>query len=138
MVERFQTDVLIIGAGVAGMAAALEAHRAGAEVELAWAGGGASTLAQGGMAAAVGKDDCPAAHAADTLAAGAGLSQPEVVNSIVSKGAGAVQWLSAQGVEWDREANGSLALAMEAAHSRPRVAHAGGDRSGHAITQALR
>jgi L-aspartate oxidase len=132
-----ETDVLVVGGGLAGMAAALEAAAAGARVLLAEAGEGASERAQGGIAAALGEDDSPRQHALDTLAAGAGLCDPRAVRLLTEEAPGAVAWLSQLGVPFDRR-EGGLALALEAAHSRPRVVHAGGDRSGSAITAALR
>ncbi|HXM55099.1 MAG TPA: FAD-dependent oxidoreductase, partial [Candidatus Dormibacteraeota bacterium] len=120
-------DVLVVGAGLAGMSAALEAAEAGASVLLAAAGGGSSGLAQGGIAAAIAPDDDPELHAADTLAAGAGLSDPAAAGLLAAEAAGAVAWLEASGVEFDREAGGGRALGLEAAHTRARVLHAGGD-----------
>jgi len=131
-------DVLVVGAGLAGMAAALEAAEAGASVLLAAAGGGSSGLAQGGIAAAVAPDDAPELHAADTLAAGAGLTDGAAAGLLTAEAAGAVAWLEACGAAFDREADGRPALGLEAAHSRARVLHAGGDASGAALVAALR
>jgi L-aspartate oxidase len=130
-------DVLVVGGGLAGMAAALAAAEAGASVLLAAAGGGSSGLAQGGIAAAVAADDGPELHAADTLAAGAGLGDPDAVGLLAAEAPGAVAWLEACGVAFDREPDGRPALGLEAAHSRPRVLHAGGDASGAALVAAL-
>lgn len=132
------TDVLVVGGGLAAIAAALEAAAAGASVLVASGGSGSSELAQGGVAAAVGPGDSLELHEADTLSAGSGLSDPATVRVLVSEAAGAVAWLQAQGVEFDRGPDGLPALALEAAHSRPRVLHAGGDGSGAAILSALR
>ena len=131
-------DVLVVGAGLAGMAAALEAARAGASVLLAAAGGGSSGLAQGGIAAAVAPDDAPELHGADTLAAGAGLGDAGAVGLLTAEAPGAVAWLEACGAAFDRETDGRPALGLEAAHSRARVLHAGGDASGAALVAALR
>ena len=131
-------DVLVVGEGLAGMAAALEAAEAGASVLLATAGGGSSGLAQGGIAAAVASDDAPELHAADTLAAGAGLTDGAAAGLLTAEAAGAVAWLEACGVVFDRESDGRRALGLEAAHSRARVLHAGGDASGAALVAALR
>jgi len=131
-------DVLVVGGGLAAMSAALEATAAGAEVLLVAAGGGSSELAQGGIAAAVAPDDAPELHARDTLAAGAGLCEPAVARLLTAHAPGAVAWLEACGVVFDREADGGPALGMEAAHSRARVLHAGGDASGAALVAALR
>jgi L-aspartate oxidase len=132
------SDVLVVGGGVAAMAAALEAAGAGADVLLVAAGGGSSELAQGGIAAAVGPDDAPELHARDTLAAGAGLTDPAVARLLTEEAPGAVAWLEACGVVFDRKAGGARALGLEAAHSRARVLHAGGDASGAALVEALR
>lgn len=132
------TDVLVVGAGLAGMAAALEAASAGARVTLVHAGSGSSERAQGGLAAAIGEGDAPRIHAADTLAAGAGLCAPGVVEALAGEAPGAIDWLEAQGVAFDLDAEGRPGLALEGAHTRPRIVHAEGDRSGAAIVTALR
>jgi L-aspartate oxidase len=132
------TDVLVVGSGLAAMAAALEAAEAGASVLLASAGGGSSELAQGGIAAAVAADDAPDLHAADTVAAGAGLCEPAVAGLLAAEAPGAVAWLEGCGVAVDRDGSGAPALGLEAAHSRARVLHAGGDASGAAIVAAVR
>ena len=106
-----ETDVLVVGGGLAGMAAALEAAAAGARVLLAEAGEGASERAQGGIAAALGEDDSPRQHALDTLAAGAGLCDPRAVRLLTEEAPGAVAWLSQLGVPFDRR-EGGLALAL--------------------------
>ena len=96
-----------------------------------------SMLAQGGIAAAVGADDTPALHAADTLAAGAGLCDPAIVGRVTADGPDAIARLSAFGVHFDRAADGALVLGLEAAHCRHRIVHARGDASGAAIMEAL-
>ena len=133
---------VIVGAGLAGVMAALSTTR---PCVLVCAGtregmhppAAASMLAQGGMAAAMGADDTPALHAADTLAAGAGLCDPQVVAAITASGPAAVTRLTGQGVAWDRHAEGSLQLGLEAAHGRRRIVHAGGDATGATIMRAL-
>jgi L-aspartate oxidase len=132
------TDLLVAGSGLAAMSAALEAAEAGAHVLLVAPGGGSSGLAQGGIAAAVADGDSPELHAADTLAAGAGLTDPAVARSVTGAAPGVVRWLEAQGVVFDRDASGGPALGLEAAHSRARVLHSGGDESGAALVAALR
>jgi L-aspartate oxidase len=131
-------DVLVIGTGLAGMAAAAEAASAGASVLLAAAGSGSSGLAQGGIAAAVAGDDSPERHAGDTLAAAAGLGDPAAVRLLTAAAPATVAWLEAMGVAFDREPGGAPSLGLEAAHSRARVLHAGGDASGAALVAALR
>jgi L-aspartate oxidase len=137
LAER-RVDVLVVGAGLAGMAAALEAAGAGASVLVATGEPGSSELAQGGIAAALGESDSPRDHAADTVAAGAGLCDPQVVGALAEEAPGTVTWLAAQGVLFDRDSEGRPSLALEAAHSRPRIVHAGGDGSGAAVAGALR
>jgi L-aspartate oxidase len=132
-----RADVLVVGGGLAAMAAALESAEAGADILLAWSGGGSSELAQGGIAAAVGPDDSPAQHAADTIAAGAGLNDQAAVGLLSEEAPQAVAWLERMGLAFDRDNAGRPALALEAAHSKPRVLHAGGDASGAAIVAAL-
>ena len=122
-----KTDVLVIGDGLAGSAAALEAARLGARVALVSAGPASSERAQGGIAAAVLPEDSPRLHALDTLAAGAGLCDPDAVAMLTSAGPQTVRWLESLGVRFDGGA------AREAAHSLPRVLHLGGDQSGHTL-----
>jgi L-aspartate oxidase len=98
----------------------------------------ATRWAQGGVAAVLGGDeDSTDLHLADTLAAGAGLCDEEAVRILVDEGPGRVQELIALGVEFDREATGSLSLAREGGHSRPRVVHAGGAATGAEVERAL-
>jgi L-aspartate oxidase len=120
-------DVLVIGDGLAGSAAALEAARLGARVALVSAGPASSERAQGGIAAAVLPEDSPRLHALDTLAAGGGLCDPDAVAMLTSAGPETVRWLESLGVRFDGGA------AREAAHSLPRVLHLGGDQSGHTL-----
>ncbi|HEV2036369.1 MAG TPA: FAD-binding protein [Candidatus Dormibacteraeota bacterium] len=118
---------MVIGDGLAGSAAALEAARLGARVALVSAGPASSERAQGGIAAAMLPEDSPRLHALDTLAAGAGLCDPDAVEMLTSAGPQTVRWLESLGVHFDGGA------AREAAHSRPRVLHLGGDQSGHTL-----
>ncbi|GCE89200.1 succinate dehydrogenase flavoprotein subunit [Komagataeibacter diospyri] len=133
---------LIIGGGLAGVMTALSTGRPCVlvcpgrldEIRPPLA---ASMLAQGGMAAAMGADDTPALHAADTLAAGAGLCDAMVVDNVTQAGPAAVERLTGLGVQWDRQADGSLQLGLEAAHGRRRIVHAGEDATGATIMRAL-
>jgi len=137
--------VLVIGGGIAGLTAALHAHEAGHRVEVVVKdalGDGATALAQGGIAGVYGVDadglaDTPAAHAADTLAAGAGLSDAAVVDVLVGEAPARIAELVARGVPFDRDPQGRLLRGLEAAHSAARIAHAGGDATGAAISAAL-
>lgn len=132
--------ILVVGAGVAGLTAALRADALGHDVELVVKGAlgdGCTALAQGGIAGAYGPGDSPALHALDTMQAGAGHGDPAAIAALVDDADQAVSDLVAHGVPFDRAADGSLLLAKEAAHTLPRIAHAGGDATGRAISDAL-
>jgi L-aspartate oxidase len=124
---RGQFDLLVIGDGLAGSSAALDAARLGTRVALVSAGPASSERAQGGIAAAMLPEDSPRLHALDTLAAGGGLCDPDAVAMLTSAGPQTVRWLESLGVRFDGGA------AREAAHSLPRVLHLGGDQSGHTL-----
>ncbi|MGC8627937.1 MAG: L-aspartate oxidase [Acidimicrobiales bacterium] len=129
-----EVDVLVVGSGVAGLTLALNlAGRLRVAVISKQANGGGSTqLAQGGIAAALGPDDSWELHAEDTVAAAAGLGDPEVAEVVTREAAEAVAALSRFGVTFDRGA-----LGREGGHSRARVAHARGDATGAEISRAL-
>ena len=130
---------VIIGAGLAGLTAAIELSPLPCIVLSAGAvSTGTSTgWAQGGVAAAVGPDDDPALHATDTIAAGAGLCDPEVVRAITAAAPEAIAWRSERGAEFDRAADGSLRLGLEGAHGRRRIVHAHGDRTGAELLETV-
>ncbi|MFT4225161.1 L-aspartate oxidase [Micropruina sp.] len=130
---------VIVGAGLAGLSCAIELAPARCLVLSAGAlSTGTSTgWAQGGVAAAVGPDDSPADHAADTLAAGAGLCDEAVVASITAAAPDAIEWLSSQGTRWDRNSDGTLRLGLEGAHGRRRIVHAGGDGTGAELLRTV-
>ncbi|PRB15219.1 L-aspartate oxidase [Microbacterium sp. MYb62] len=133
-------NVIVVGSGIAGLTAALHAHESGHEVTIVTKGtlgDGCTALAQGGVAGVYGPDDSAASHAADTLDAGAGLSDPDAVRTLVTDGALRIAELIARGVGFDRMADGSLQLGREAAHRHARIVHAGGDATGAAISAAL-
>lgn len=134
------THLLVVGSGVAGLTAALDADaREGVMVTLvtkARLESSATWFAQGGVAAVTSTDDTVASHVADTLAAGAGLSDDEAAEVLCGQGAEAVADLIARGVLFDVE-DGHLARGLEAAHSHQRILHAGGDATGQAIAAAL-
>jgi L-aspartate oxidase len=136
--ESLRTGVLVIGAGIAGLSFAL---RLPADTPMVIVTKGAlgesnTWYAQGGLAAAVGADDDPELHYLDTMAAGAGLCDPEAVRTLVDDGPSAVRWLVEHGTRFDFD-SGGFALGREAAHSRHRVLHAGGDATGAEIERAL-
>ena len=131
--------VLIVGAGLAGLSAALAAapRKALVLTDAGLSHGCSSAWAQGGMAAALSDGDSAEAHAADTIAAGAGLVDPALARLLTEEGPAAVRALAALGAPFDRTADGAFAQSLEAAHSRPRVARVKGDQAGAAIMQAV-
>jgi L-aspartate oxidase len=139
VVRTVTSDVLIVGAGVAGLSCALglAGRRVSVLTKRPLGEGGNSPWAQGGIAAAVGRDDSPALHAQDTIEAGAGLCAGDVVRALTSDAPGHVRRLQALGTRFDTTAAGDLALGREAAHSRSRILHARGDASGAEIVRAL-
>lgn len=133
------TRVLVVGGGIAGLWTAVRAAEAGCEVELVTKTElveGSTRYAQGGIAAALFPDDSADRHFADTIAAGAGLSDPEAVRVLCDEGPARVRDLIRFGVGFDRDDSG-LSRGLEAAHSRARIVHAGGDATGAAIEAAL-
>lgn len=138
---RFPRSVVVIGAGVAGLSAALSLAEWGLPVTVLTSGPAgmecSSDWAQGGLAAAVGATDSPDAHAYDTLRAGAGLSDPGPVHRVTHAAPEVVARLLALGVDLQRNPDGTLSLGLEGGHRARRVVHAGGDRTGHVITAAL-
>lgn len=131
--------VLIVGAGLAGLFLALKlAPRRAIVLSPAKLGQASSSAwAQGGMAVALAANDQPGLHAADTIAAGAGLVDPVVAKLLAEEGPARVRDLIALGVPFDRTPDGQLAQSLEAAHSRPRVVRVAGDLAGKAIMDAL-
>ena len=138
--ERLRHDgVVVVGAGLAGLSAALSAAPARVLVltDAPLSQGCSSAWAQGGVAAALGADDAPALHAADTVAAGAGLVVADVARLLAEDGPAAVHQLAALGAPFDRTPDGGFAQSLEAAHSRARVARVKGDQAGRAIMDAV-
>jgi len=131
--------VAIVGGGVAGLMTALRlAPRPVALVSKTPLGAEASTLwAQGGLAAALGADDSPELHAADTVAAGDGLCVAGIVERFTRAAPQAIEDLARLGVAFDRTRDGGFALGLEAAHRRRRIVHAGGDGTGRELMRAL-
>jgi L-aspartate oxidase len=132
---ELDADVVVVGSGAAGISAALAAAAHGRQVLLlskGEVGGGATPLAQGGMAAAIGPGDDQSLHSRDTLEAGAGLCDPAAVAALVAAAPGAIEQLAALGARLDR-----TGLGLEAGHSRHRIVHAGGDASGAEVHRVL-
>lgn len=137
---RTETDVVVVGSGVAGLSVALACHARGAAVTVvtkAVLDAGSTRWAQGGIAAALAENDTPRLHLDDTLTAGAGLCDPAAVALLVGDGPARVRELAARGTRFDRAAGGTFALTREGGHGRERVAHAGGDATGAEIERAL-
>ena len=136
-----ELDLLVLGSGVAGLSAAVQAAVSGVRVGVLTKGELAQTAtrwAQGGVAAALGGDpDSTDLHLADTLSAGAGLCDVDAVRVLVDEGPGRVQDLIALGAVFDLDAAGGLAFAREGGHSVARVVHAGGAATGAEIERAL-
>lgn len=130
---------VVIGAGLAGLMTALHLAPQPAVVITRGTLGEdiASAWAQGGVAAALGADDAPSLHAADTCAAGGELCDVQVVERITGKGRAAIADLERHGVKFDSNTDQQLALGLEAAHSRRRIVHTTSDGTGREIIRAL-
>jgi L-aspartate oxidase len=137
--EPAHFDVLVIGSGASGLAAAVSAEKAGARVAIATKGSLQScnsAKAQGGIQAAFGEDDSPEQHAQDVWKSSHETANMELVEILTSEAPSAIHWLEELGVEFTRE-NGGYRLARCGGASRKRLLQVG-DRTGHAITKALR
>ncbi len=143
-------DVLVLGSGVAGLSAAIEASTFGLRTAVLTKAAivhTATRYAQGGVAAALTDDDSPALHLDDTLMAGAGLCDVDAVRALVTEGPARVLELIGMGAVFDPAHHGEkgarapdgtlLGLAREGGHSLHRVLHAGGDATGMEIERAL-
>lgn len=138
---RFDFDVLVFGSGIAGLSYILELSAAQPTKKIALIT--KSTLkesnsyyAQGGIAAAYHPEDSVAAHVADTLAAGDALCNLDAVEAIIAQGAESIDYLRAQGVSFDQDADQQLMCGQEGGHSTRRIYHCG-DRTGAEIVNAL-
>jgi L-aspartate oxidase len=131
---------VIVGTGIAGLWTAWRLASEGISVHLVTKeslADSASSWAQGGIAVALGPGDSPGQHAADTLAASDGLADPEAVRILTSEGPDRIYELLAMGAVFDRGPDGKLGLGLEAAHTRARIIHSGGDRTGAALISCL-
>jgi len=136
--HRRTFDVLVLGGGIAGLTAAIGAARRWRVGLLTKSTFEETTtfLAQGGIAAALGKSDSPDLHFEDTMRAGAGLCDAEAVRVLVDEGPARVRELMEICPRFDR-VEGEIVLSREGAHSVPRVVHAGGDATGSEVSSAL-
>jgi L-aspartate oxidase len=138
--RSLQVDVAVLGAGAAGLYAALVAARVGARVALVSATALAQTAsywAQGGLAAALAADDSFELHLADTERAGRGLVRRSAAEILVREAPGCVRDLERLGVRFDADRFGHLALGLEGGHSVRRVVHAGGSATGRRLVRQL-
>jgi L-aspartate oxidase len=137
---QLQADVAVVGAGGAGLYAALSAAAEGADVVLVSAtplARTASYWAQGGIAAALAPDDSPDLHRHDTEVAGRALVRPSAAAVLCREAPRIVADLERLGVHFDLDLDGGLALGLEGGHSKRRVAHAGGSATGRRIVRQL-
>lgn len=132
-------DVVVVGGGVSGLRAAIAARQAGARVALlskVHPLRSHSAVAQGGLNAPLGRDDSPEAFAEDTLIAGDGLSNREVVNAFVREASEAAVWLDRMGTPFNRDGDGRLDLCRFGSNTHNRTCYAD-DRTGHIVLQVL-
>lgn len=139
MWRALETDIVVIGSGIAGLLLSLSVSRHGkvtliSEEEL---GNGNSILAQGGIAVPLSVDDQAAFHIQDTLTTGQGLSDQKAVETLISEANIALEQLVQLGVPFDRDGSGAFILGREGAHSRNRIIHAGGDATGRSVVDTL-
>ncbi|HEX4521037.1 MAG TPA: FAD-dependent oxidoreductase [Gaiellaceae bacterium] len=140
MAPEVAFDVLVVGSGASGLAAAVSAERSGARVAVATKGSlqaNNSSKAQGGIQAAFGAEDSPEHHAEDVWRSSHETADRELVEVLTSEAPGAIHWLEELGVEFTKEADGSYRLARCGGASQKRLLQVG-DRTGHAITKGLR
>jgi len=138
---EIKTDYLVIGGGIAGLFTAWSAYKNGAKkitiITKQSITDSNSDKAQGGIAAAVGKNDSPEMHMKDTLVAGAGLCDESAVKILVTDGVERIGDLINLGIHFDHTGD-EIALAREGCHSQARVLHANGDATGSEIIRGLR
>lgn len=136
--QQLFTDCLVIGAGIAGLRAAIEAAQH-CDVTLVCKGSAADSNtwnAQGGIASVLGRDDNFQLHIADTIRTGCGLCDEEIVRLVVENGPELILQLIEWGAEFDK-VDGHIDITLEGGHSRARIAHAHGDSTGRGIAEAL-
>ena len=136
--SKLESDFIVIGSGIAGLRAAIDLAEAGTvtmftKAEITESN---SMYAQGGIAAAVGQNDNVDKHYADTIAAGAGLCDPEAVWVLVREGPAEIERLLQWGADFEKEGQ-ALSLSREGGHSQPRILHGNGGRTGTVVVDAL-
>jgi len=127
---------VVVGSGIAGLSTALGIGRC-TLLTHGTLGGGSSRLAQGGIAAAIGARDSPAAHAADTLAVSGGIGDSTIAEAVAHAAAGRIEWLQSLGAKFEADEHSSLHLGLEAGHSVRRIVHADGDATGPEVMRVL-
>ncbi len=132
-----KSPILIVGGGLAGVFCALKLAPAPVAILAPSGVGGASSWAQGGVAAAVSEEDTPEVHAADTVAAGAGIVDAGIALGVALEARARIDDLSDFGAPFDRDAQGVLQPSREAAHSHRRIVRVKGDAAGRAIMETL-
>ena len=138
MADLNQTDYVIVGSGIAGLRAAVDLAEAGrvtiyTKAQITESN---SMYAQGGIAAAIGKDDDIQRHFADTIAAGAGLCDSTAVQVLVEEGPPEIERLLRWGADFEREGN-TLSLSREGGHGVPRIVHGNGGLTGKVVVDTL-
>ncbi len=135
-IEVRHVPAVVVGSGIAGLTAALT-HGDCAVISKTSLGDGSSRWAQGGISAAIGADDSPARHAADTLEVSGGLGRAAIAEIVAAAAPDRIDWLVELGTAFDTAADGSLTLGREAGHDRRRIVHANGDATGAEVMRAL-
>lgn len=138
-ISQLSTDCLIIGAGIAGLRAAIQASENCNVIIVAKTKLQDSNTwnAQGGIASVLNKSDSFESHIADTLKTGCGLSDPTVVETVIKQGPELVQQLLQWGTDFDMSEDNEIAVTLEGGHAQSRVAHANGDKTGQVVAKAL-
>jgi len=139
LLPQIFTDTLVIGAGAAGLRAAIEAAAHGEVILCCKQGREASSTAwaQGGIAGVLTDADSVEKHLSDTIEAGAGLCDEPIVRMVVEHAGDRIRELMDWGMRLDRTPEGDLALGLEGGHSEKRIVHAGGDATGHELVRCL-